>query len=239
MTPPVPLTPHYLIKSKQPVDAGTPSNANYVSFPKAMTESFNRLEEDRVLTSFKESVVQAWQGPGRLDSPSSSNSGGPSGYSNLDHAKSLPPKPFEMPDGWNQVFGVERFKIPESLFSASSAYTSPSTPAPKGEETIPSIANRALSSCDVDTRAHLLNNVILTGAGSLIEKLPDRLQSDLQAMYPNPKVRVLANSNSTERKFGAWIGGSVLGSLGTFHQMWVSKAEYAEYGASIVEKRCK
>ena len=73
----------------------------------------------------------------------------------------------------------------------------------------------------------------------MIEKLAERLQSDLQAMFPNPKVRVLANNNTVERKYGAWIGGSVLGSLGTFHQMWISKKEYDEHGASIVEKRCK
>jgi actin-like protein 6A len=35
-----------------------------------------------------------------------------------------------------------------------------------------------------------------------------------------------------------FIGGSILGSLGTFHQMWMSKAEYEEHGASIVQKKC-
>ena len=128
--------------------------------------------------------------------------------------------------------------------SNPSSITAPPTPLqtaepPKGEDTLPSIINKSLNSCDVDTRAHLLSNVILTGAGSLIEKLPDRLHADLQAMFPNPRVRVLANTNSVERKYGAWIGGSVLASLGTFHQMWVSKQEYAEFGAGVVEKRCK
>ena len=235
LQPPAPLIPHYMVKSKQQVDAGAPSNATFVQFAKPPTESFRRLEEERVLTSFKESVVQAWQGPGRLESPT----GQSTGYSNMDAAKSLPPKPFEMPDGWNQIFGVERFKVAEGFFDHRAAYTDAEHPQPKGEETIISIANKSLMACDVDTRAHLLNNVILTGAGSLIEKLPERLQSDLQTIYPNPKVRVLANSNSVERKYGAWIGGSVLGSLGTFHQMWISKAEYNEYGSVIVEKRCK
>ena len=101
------------------------------------------------------------------------------------------------------------------------------------------LCKRALQACDVDTRASLLGNVIVTGAGSLIEKLPERLQADLTVAFPNPKVRVIANSNSVERKYGAWIGGSVLGSLGTFHQMWISKEEYKEFGPGIVEKRCK
>ena len=224
--PPVPLIPHYMVKTKTPVDAGAPSNATYMSFTNPPKESFRTLEEDRVLTSFKESVVQCWQGPGRLEN-------------NLDSIKYAPPRPFEMPDGWNQVFGVERYKVAEGYFDARSAYTDASHPAPKGEDTLPSLVHRALQQCDVDTRSHLLANVILTGAGSLIEKLPERLQADLQSLYPNPRVRVIANSNSVERKYGAWIGGSVLGSLGTFHQMWVSREEYVEFGAGIVEKRCK
>ena len=32
-------------------------------------------------------------------------------------------------------------------------------------------------------------------------------------------------------------GGSILGSLGTFQQMWMSKAEYAEHGATMMQRR--
>lgn len=226
LQPPVPLVPHYTVASKTPVDAGAPSNATYRSFPAPPRESFRLLEEDRVLASFKESVVQTWSGPGRLDA-------------NLDAVRLSPPRPFEMPDGWNQIFGGERYKVVEALFDAKAAYSDPDHAPPKSDDSIPSLVHRALNNCDVDTRAALLANVILTGAGSLIEKMPERLQGDLQVMFPNPRVRVIANPNSVERKFGAWIGGSVLGSLGTFHQMWISKEEYAEFGAGLVEKRCK
>lgn len=242
LNPPAPLTPHYLVKSKHPVDANTPANATYMSFPTPPHPTFRRLEEDRVLTSFKESVVQAWPGPGRLDQ-------------NAEAIKFAPPRPFEMPDGWNTVFGAERYKVVEGLFDAKSAYPLP-TPSPdqppqqqhfptgdnalpRGEDTLPSLLHRALQACDADTRSALLSNIVLTGAGSLIEKLPERLQADMQTMYPNPRVRVIAASGSGERKFGGWVGGSVLGSLGTFHQMWVSRGEYAEFGAGVVGRRCK
>lgn len=241
-TPPVPLVPHYMVATKTPVDAGQPSNATYTQFPTPPTPSFRAQEESRVLLSFKESVVQVWQGPGRLDSPSTqpTTGSGNNPFTNSEHARTLPPKPFELPDGWNQVFGLERFKVAEGLFDHKVAYISPpDQPQPSGEQTIISTINKALTACDVDTRPVLLNNIVLTGAGSLLDKLADRIQSDVQTMYPNPKVRVLANSNSVERKFGAWIGGSVLGSLGTFHQMWVSRQEYDEFGPGIVEKRCK
>lgn len=116
MNPPVPLVPHYMVKSKHPVDAGTPSNAVYTQFATPPTDSFRRLEEDRVLTSFKETIVQAWTGNGKLDQTD------PTGHHpNLEEARRMPPRPFEMPDGWNQVFGVERFRAVEGLFDAKAA----------------------------------------------------------------------------------------------------------------------
>ena len=39
------------------------------------------------------------------------------------------------------------------------------------------------------------------------------------------KPRVVSGA-PVERQFGSWIGASILASLGTFQQMWVSKAEY-------------
>ncbi len=38
-------------------------------------------------------------------------------------------------------------------------------------------------------------------------------------MFPGPRVRLTAPGNTAERKYGAWIGGSILASLGSFHQV--------------------
>merc|ERR1719411_1696201 len=39
-----------------------------------------------------------------------------------------------------------------------------------------------------------------------------------------------------ERKYSVWIGGSILASLSTFQQMWISKQEYDECGPAIVRR---
>lgn len=114
----VPHVPHYMVKSKTVVDAGQPSQATYKLFETPPTESYRQWEEERVLTEFKESVVQLWEGSGKL-----SSSAGPQGVTNEDLAKSTPGRPFEMPDGWNQVFGVERFKVAEGIYDEKAAYT--------------------------------------------------------------------------------------------------------------------
>lgn len=205
-----------MVKSKQPVDAGQPSNATYVQYATPPSASFRLNEEERVLTSFKESMVQVWQGPGKLEATDALNH-----QANVDAAKSLPARPFELPDGWNQVFGLERFKIAEGLFDHKAALIDPQNAAatPEHKQTLAQLVNASLNAVDMEARPTLLGNIVLTGGGSQIEKVADRLHAELSAMFPNPRVRVHASNVSTDRKYGAWLGGSVLASLGTFHQV--------------------
>jgi actin-related protein len=51
------------------------------------------------------------------------------------------------------------------------------------------------------------------------------------------KLKVL-QGGTLERRFASFIGGSIMSSLGTFQQLWVSKAEYEDEGPSCVERRC-
>ena len=49
----------------------------------------------------------------------------------------------------------------------------------------------------------------------------------------------LINPNaSVERRYGAWIGGSILASLPTFQHTWISKQEYEEDGKCQIERKC-
>ena len=54
----------------------------------------------------------------------------------------------------------------------------------------------------------------------------------------NMRLKLISAQGSSERRFGAWIGGSILGSLGSFQQMWISKQEYEEGGRSQVDRKC-
>jgi len=76
------------------------------------------------------------------------------------------------------------------------------------------------------------------GGSSLFPGLNERIYNELALKVSQHKVKVVAPHVAIERRFSAWIGGSILASLGTFHQLWMSKKEYEESGASLVEKRC-
>jgi actin-related protein 4 len=221
-----------MIASKTPVDAGAPPQAVYRKYEKEPSESFRALEEERVLTEFKESVVQVWSGPGRLNSMNAT------GSNNLDYARSQPGRVFEFPDGANQMWGVERFTVAEGMWDEKAALPIPNE-APGTKMTIPEMVRASISAVDMDLRAHLLQNIVVTGGTTLVNGFTDRLNNELMAMYPGARIKIQAAGLTAERRFGSWIGGSILGSLGTFHQMWISKAEYQEFGASVVEKRCK
>jgi len=49
------------------------------------------------------------------------------------------------------------------------------------------------------------------------------------------KIKVLA---VPERKYCVWIGGSILSSISTFSDMWITKEEFDDAGESIVHRKC-
>lgn len=88
----------------------------------------------------------------------------------------------------------------------------------------------SINACDVDIRPNLANNIVITGGSSLVQGLTDRVNQDLSHALAGLKIRLYAPGNLTERSYSAWVGGSILSSLGTFHQLWISKREYDEVG---------
>ncbi|CCK68634.1 Arp4p KNAG_0B01920 [Huiozyma naganishii CBS 8797] len=93
------------------------------------------------------------------------------------------------------------------------------------------LVHSSIMASDVDLRASLAHNVQLTGGTSLIPGLSDRLMLELNARLPALKFRILTTGHKKEREYQSWLGGSVLTSLGTFHQLWVGRQEYEEVGA--------
>jgi actin-related protein 4 len=227
--PRVDIVPTFMVENKKPVEAGAPADVRLKNFDFPISDSFRAFEEERVLKEFKESVVEVWRGPGRYMAPG-----------NEDYAKSQPGRVFEMPDGSNQMWREQRYRVAEGMWDDTAAYPAVGEePAISKAQTIPALIKAALDGVDVDLRPNLLGNVVVTGSTSLLNGFNDRLNHELTAMYPGLKIRIHAAGLTSERRFGAWIGGSILASLGTFHQMWISRKEYEENGPGIVEKRCK
>ncbi|KAL9451351.1 hypothetical protein AB3S75_013001 [Citrus x aurantiifolia] len=90
--------------------------------------------------------------------------------------------------------------------------------------------------CDVDSRKDLYGNIVLSGGSTMFPGIADRMSREITALAPSSmKIKVVA---PPERKYSVWIGGSILASLSTFQQMWISKGEYDESGPAIVHRKC-
>mmetsp|Transcript_7940 Transcript_7940/g.8095 ORF Transcript_7940/g.8095 Transcript_7940/m.8095 type:complete len:378 (-) Transcript_7940:998-2131(-) len=137
-------------------------------------------------------------------------------------------KSYELPDGNVIVIGNERFRCPEVLFQ----------PNLIGKEAsgIHDCTFQTIMKCDVDIRRDLYANIVMSGGTTMFPGIAERMTKELTALAPSTmKIKVVA---PPERKYSVWIGGSILASLSTFQQMWISKAEYDESGPSIVHRKC-
>ncbi|POI35830.1 hypothetical protein CIB84_000415 [Bambusicola thoracicus] len=150
-------------------------------------------------------------------------------------AAQMPTVHYEFPNGYNCDFGAERLKIPEGLFDPSNV---------KGLSGntmlgVSHVVTTSVGMCDIDIRPGLYGSVIVAGGNTLIQSFTDRLNRELsQKTPPSMRLKLIANNTTVERRFSSWIGGSILASLGTFQQMWISKQEYEEGGKQCVERKC-
>ncbi|CDS35954.1 actin 6a [Echinococcus multilocularis] len=209
--------PYYRVAAKDPVkDREAPRWIEKKLPP--LTDSFKSFMEQNLMEDFAATVLQI--SDERYDQ---------------GQMETIPTISYEFPNGYNVELGHERFQIPEALFDPSVLPQSGGS----SELSMSHIVSSSISLCDIDIRPNLYNNIVVVGGTSLIVGFTDRLQRDLGLKTPSSmRLKVNFPSSLMERRFSNWVGGSILGSLGTFQQMWISRHEYEEFGKSIIEKKC-
>ena len=66
--------------------------------------------------------------------------------------------------------------------------------------------------------------------------IADRMQKEIADLAPDTvKVKVTTDPG---RKYLAWIGGSIMGSLSSFPEMCVSKQDYDDSGPTVIHHKC-
>eukprot|EP01125_Pyxidicula_operculata_P003992 TRINITY_DN1564_c0_g1_i1.p1 TRINITY_DN1564_c0_g1~~TRINITY_DN1564_c0_g1_i1.p1 ORF type:complete len:362 (-),score=10.10 TRINITY_DN1564_c0_g1_i1:62-1147(-) len=147
---------------------------------------------------------------------------------NSEMEKSLVSPTYTLPDGQVVTIGNESFRCPEMLFQPSFV----------GREAdgVHQCLYNSIMKCDVDIRMDLFGNIVLSGGTTMLQGIANRLETEVTKLIPPClKIKIVA---PLERNYSVWLGGSIMASHPSFHQMWISKEEYYEYGPQIVHRKC-
>lgn len=216
--PPVQVRPHYAFKRSEDPSRPGEYSVSDVNVP-GVTLSHHAMLKKVIVDDLKETI-------GRVSESAFDGTVG-----------NIPSVPYELPDGQTVNVAAERFSIPELLFNPPAGMTD----AGESQEGmgLHKMVAEAISKTDADVRRELYGNVVLTGGNTLFPLLKERLEKELMDVAPQLlRVKLVASAQSSERRYSAWTGGSILASLGSFQQMWISKEEWKEHGASLVDKKC-
>ncbi|XP_063001409.1 uncharacterized protein LOC134411503 isoform X2 [Elgaria multicarinata webbii] len=133
-----------------------------------------------------------------------------------------------LPDGNALRIDDQLFRAPESLFSPTDAgVTAPG---------IHQMILNSISKCDDSIHQNIWRNVIMAGGSTLFPGLSERLLKELQALAPSGMPAKVEAPG--DRMHSVWIGASVLTSLASFRDMWVTRQEYKEVGSTVLQKKC-
>ena len=137
-------------------------------------------------------------------------------------------KSYQLPDGEIITVGNERFKCAETLFQPSLICMESAG--------IHEVTYKSFMKCDVELRCDLYRNIVLAGGSTMFPGIAERMEKELSGLAP-PTVKIKISAPSKPNQ-SAWIGASIIASLSTFQQMWISHQEYDESGPWIVNKKC-
>eukprot|EP00475_Leptophrys_vorax_P039513 TRINITY_DN7149_c0_g1_i3.p1 TRINITY_DN7149_c0_g1~~TRINITY_DN7149_c0_g1_i3.p1 ORF type:complete len:391 (-),score=95.15 TRINITY_DN7149_c0_g1_i3:49-1221(-) len=215
------ILPRFIVKRKMAGDLKRTFEIQ--DFPNT-SASFYEFMKGEVLRDIKESVARV--SDEAFDTDANAN---------------IPTLPYELPDGTMLQIGTPRFTVPETLFQPSPLLgISPEDDFDRYEfRGVHHLIHEAINKTEPDLRRELYQNIVVTGGLSVLPGLSERLVKELEGIVHNSfRVKVYSAPSPPEKMYGPWIGGSILGSLGTFQQMWVSQAEFKEYGPRILQTRC-
>jgi len=216
---PVPLTPAYLLQKQ--VDSSGALHVQRMAYPHTHP-SYHSLMVGELVRDLKESLCRL-------------------GESAFDSTQKFPSVAYELPDGQTLEVGNERFLVPEHLFNPRYSGLLDCAHDFDGFvfQGLQHMLLSSVESVDVDLRRDLYSNVVLSGGNTLFPGIPNRLTKEVGGVLSAAhKVKVVGGASINDRRFGVWIGGSILASLGSFHQMWISKAEFEEQGAALLAAKC-
>ncbi|XP_069893270.1 actin-related protein T2 [Dipodomys merriami] len=135
---------------------------------------------------------------------------------------------YKLPDGSIIYIGDQLYQAPEALFSPE--HLGIQNPG------LAKMVSTSITKCDADIQKTLFGEIVLSGGSTLFQGLDDRLLRELEQLAAKgTPIKITA---PPDRWFSTWIGASIVTSLSSFKQMWVTASDFKEFGTSVVQRRC-
>ena len=148
-----------------------------------------------------------------------------------------------LPDGTRVSLPLEHlYKCTDVLFQPSLMNSD--------ENGLHEVIYNSISSCGVDLRKTLFQNIVISGGNCKFKGMPDRITAEMKkliasnhnygsAAQSQAQTQIKVNRTSwSDSSTAVWKGGSVIASLSSFEDCWITSLEYAESGANIVHTKC-
>lgn len=133
---------------------------------------------------------------------------------------------YQLPDGQAVTVASERHQSAEILFNPSLIGSE--------EPGVADVLVKSILKSDIDLRSTLFSQIVLSGGSTLLPGFGDRMLYEVRSRSPShTRIRISA---PPERIHSTYVGGSILASLATFKTMWVTRAEYEEYGSAVLHR---
>jgi actin-related protein len=136
---------------------------------------------------------------------------------------------YELPDGKKINLDQEKH-ILERIFTGVKEIG--------GFQGVHKLAVDSIFNCELDSRKEIYQNIIVTGGNSCFTGFNDRLQKFIFLNSPqNIKTKVIELLSNNYKSYTPFLGASILTSLGSFNQLWITQAEYNDFGSFVIEKK--
>lgn len=102
-----------------------------------------------------------------------------------------------------------------------------------------------LTQCNPEIRNDMYRNIVLAGGSTQVKGFSERLHKELTNLTNAGRQIVVSHptdqsdpSSDVPVVNSAWVGGSIVASLESFAQSWITTSDYNEHGPGIVHRKC-
>lgn len=130
---------------------------------------------------------------------------------------------YKLPDGNVIHLGDQLYQVPEILFAPDWLGVHNSG--------LSKMVSSSIMKCDTNIQKNLFEEIVLSGGTTLFPGLEKRFMKELEQLaFRGTPIKITASPDGC---FSEWISASIVTSLSSFRQMWVTSEDFMEFGTYV------